>query len=310
MLNDNDYENMLISQILKKPELIDIFILEDTIFKLPEYRHIFQAINLARNKAKDIDTIMIADELKRIDPNVIGLFSSIQPFFTTSNAEHYINALRERNRKDGIKVALVDGLELANGEEESFKIAEGVEEKIAQAVRGHVVASPLLADHVSEIKAEIADRIARRRNGTSDTVCFGVPGVMEYLNDLCPGEIVLIGARTSVGKTAMALQAFINMTCFNNTPSLMISLEMSRQNLIERIIAGITGIPYLSIRQGAVNDTQKREIDATIDMIGLAPISIVDASEERLDISLTKSYIRREKTARNGKYLRRWNELI
>ncbi|MCP3680395.1 MAG: AAA family ATPase [Gammaproteobacteria bacterium] len=74
------------------------------------------------------------------------------------------------------------------------------------------------------------------------------------------GEFIIVGARTSVGKSAFALNIAQNVAKAGKKV-LMFSLEMSREELAIRMVTGQTGIQFKKIRTGLLNDKEKAEVD-------------------------------------------------
>jgi len=76
-----------------------------------------------------------------------------------------------------------------------------------------------------------------------------------------PGELLIIGARPGMGKTAFALAALFNYICTENKRAVMFSLEMSGSELFSRMISSISGIPLQEVRAGNLNDEMKKCLD-------------------------------------------------
>lgn len=106
-----------------------------------------------------------------------------------------------------------------------------------------------------EMVNDAFDRIDARANGRFEEI--GVPsGYMDidkYLSTFRPGELCIIGARPSVGKTALAINIALNIVKTIGTPVLFFSLEQSRQELMDRILSMESGIPSQQLRKQATS---------------------------------------------------------
>lgn len=91
------------------------------------------------------------------------------------------------------------------------------------------------------------------------------------------GDLVLIGARPSMGKTALALEA-VRHAAERGTPSVFYSYEMTREAVVMRLISRRTGIPFLDIRQGELNTSERRMVREAVEALGALPLRIVGAS--------------------------------
>ena len=76
-----------------------------------------------------------------------------------------------------------------------------------------------------------------------------------------PGELLIIGARPGMGKTAFALACLFNYICKDKKKAVMFSLEMSGTELFQRMISSISAIPLQDIRAGKLTDDMKKCLD-------------------------------------------------
>lgn len=76
-----------------------------------------------------------------------------------------------------------------------------------------------------------------------------------------PGELLIIGARPGMGKTAFALACLFNYICKEKKKAVMFSLEMSGTELFQRMISSISAIPLQDIRAGKLTNDMKKCLD-------------------------------------------------
>ena len=76
-----------------------------------------------------------------------------------------------------------------------------------------------------------------------------------------PGELMIIGARPGMGKTAFALGCLFNYICTEKKRAVMFSLEMSGTELFSRMISSISGIPLSDIRSGNLDEEASKVLD-------------------------------------------------
>lgn len=91
------------------------------------------------------------------------------------------------------------------------------------------------------------------------------------------GDLILIGARPSMGKTALMLNAVYG-AARNGTPAVVYSYEMSRESLIMRLVSMLTGITFLDLQRGETNASERHLISQVIDHLGEIPLRIKQAS--------------------------------
>lgn len=116
------------------------------------------------------------------------------------------------------------------------------------------------------------------------------------LGGLKPGEMVIVAARPSVGKTAFATNIALNIAK-DNRPVMFFSLEMGRKQLIRRTLSVETGIPYRAIEEGSMSDVRIEKMRIARDKLRTIPLIIDDSSQQTLATIRTKA---RRQLAKGG----------
>jgi len=124
-------------------------------------------------------------------------------------------------------------------------------------------------------------------------VDFGFKSLHNVLGYPHPGELLVIGARPGMGKTAFALSCLFNYICLENKRAVMFSLEMSGQELFSRMISSISRIPLTDIRSGNLDDEAKKVLDTNAKELSSNKfLSLYDKSLS--NISSLRSALRKE----------------
>ena len=89
-------------------------------------------------------------------------------------------------------------------------------------------------------------------------------------------ELIIIGARPGMGKTAIALSMAANISIRQNKPAAFFSLEMSKQSLMMRLIAAEAGIDSQRLRTGYFSNSERASIMPAAELLHGAPLTIVD----------------------------------
>lgn len=87
------------------------------------------------------------------------------------------------------------------------------------------------------------------------------------------GDLILIGARPSMGKTAFMLNAAYGAAA-KGVPASVYSYEMSRESLIMRLVSSLTGIAFLDLQQGGLNASERRAVAESIERLSALPLCI------------------------------------
>lgn len=90
---------------------------------------------------------------------------------------------------------------------------------------------------------------------------FGFKTLHDVMGYPHPGELLIIGARPGMGKTAFALACLFNYICKGKKKAVMFSLEMSGTELFQRMISSISAIPLQDIRAGNLSDDMRKCLD-------------------------------------------------
>lgn len=129
-----------------------------------------------------------------------------------------------------------------------------------------------------------------------DTVLTGYHKFDIMTGGLKPGEMHVIAARPSLGKTALATCIALNIAK-SGRPVMLFSLEMGRRSILRRILAMESGIPYRSLEDGTFSEEQVERLRISRDKLRTVPLIIDDNSTPTLGSIRTK--VRRQ-MARTG----------
>ena len=94
-----------------------------------------------------------------------------------------------------------------------------------------------------------------------------------------PGDLFVWAARPSMGKTSAMLCAARNIAARQMVPVLIVSLEMRRERLVQRLLAILGGVPLRGVRSSSVDSRQASDIENAARTLSKLPIWIVDAPE-------------------------------
>jgi replicative DNA helicase len=110
---------------------------------------------------------------------------------------------------------------------------------------------------------------------------IGISTGLDELDSLTSGfqgpELVIIGARPSLGKTALALSMAAHISITNSIPTAFFSLEMAKEALIVRLLSSGTKINHEKIRSGSLSDDDKEKVKSFEEKLGKAPLFIFDS---------------------------------
>jgi len=148
-----------------------------------------------------------------------------------------------------------------------------------------------------EISKEVDYLISLEDGGQKEEILgTGFKTLDAHIGGLRPGEMYVIAARPSLGKTAFVTNMALNISK-RNVPVLFFSLEMGRRQLVRRILAQETGIAYRSIEEGLLGSSGVDRVRAARDRLRTVPFIIDDNANQSLASIRTKC---RRQQARSG----------
>lgn len=127
---------------------------------------------------------------------------------------------------------------------------------------------------------------------TRTGVRFGLEKLDDLLGSVQPGDLVVIGGGTGIGKSALALQAAHQSLA--QMAVVYFSLEMPSRQLIGRLVSNISGVPLSRILKGKVTSSEVTKISEASEAVARMPLWIVDS--EHPSPELIRSTVRRLKT--------------
>jgi replicative DNA helicase len=284
--NNIEYEQAFLSCIILDPGMN---ILNDAIaagigqdaFYNPLNRRIWLAMQkiLRRGEVGHFDELVIRDELNKDDPNQQVSYADVSSVLgkceTTFQAPQYIARLlelwqRRQIRELGIKL-------FEKCDEECLEALVQITDKSLEAIstskkRDDTCTPKALAKTAHDVFE------SRRANKGRKGISTGIPFLDRTLKGMAPGELVLLAARPSVGKTAFALQILQATAIQAKQMTLVFSMEMGRESLSQRILQGMTGIDSSVINNNLLSPYQLKAKEQAIQDIEQGKFMILDGS--------------------------------
>jgi len=137
------------------------------------------------------------------------------------------------------------------------------------------------AQRLNELLHETMEMLEANEGRSVMGVASGYIDLDEMTSGFQPGELIIVAARPSMGKTALALNLAENIGLGGgaggaNSPSLFFSLEMSRQAVTQRLMCSRSGVDSQKLRRNILNDQDFQDLMAACGDLGEAPLFIDD----------------------------------
>lgn len=296
-----DAEKALLGAIILKPDVmhdISVTIYPES-FYADKHAEIYKAIYAVFSKGDPIDTISVATKLKDMNQlERVGGAAYITELIETvpaaGNASYYAEQVLNKSTLRNLIHAADDIAEIAYSDPESVDEAlDQAEKKVFQATQAP---SAQKFRPIGSALKEAWDRFEHLNANPQDK--RGVPSGFTALDNVLAGfqksDLVILAARPSMGKTTFALDIARNAALLHGASVGIFSLEMSDQQLVDRMLAAEAGVDSWKLRTGRLsNDSEYEALQIAMQKLDKAPIHIID--EAAMNIVKMRSAARRLK---------------
>ena len=218
-----------------------VVILKPDDFYLQQNREIFETIYTMFNYSQTIDPVTVLDKLKELgyyhdnSRDYILQLMEITP--TAANAVRYARIVREKAMLRGLDQAASDITEMVHeGVGTPAEMLETAEKKIFALRKGENGDS---LEHIGTVLHRVFDNLAELAQSDSNIpgLSTGMRDLDTKINGLNKSDLLLVAARPAMGKSAFALNIALNVARTYKKTVAMFNLEMSREQLVMRLLA-------------------------------------------------------------------------
>ncbi|NLJ89655.1 MAG: replicative DNA helicase [Clostridiales bacterium] len=296
-------QSVIGSMIMDKEAIIvaaEIVTKED--FYDQRYGVLFDAMIELHNEGNPTDLITLQNKLREMDvpPNVSSLEfirDLVASVPTSANVRYYASIVKEKSvLRQMIRVTEGIANECYLDKNPTDDILDKAEKEVFDILQkrntGDVVSiKDVVIESLESIEA------AARNKGTVTGVPTGFYDLDYKTAGLQPSDLILVAARPSMGKTALVLNIAEHVAIKENIPTVIFSLEMSKDQLVKRIMAMHSKINSQSLRTGDLTDDEWVELVETARIIGNSNLVIDDTPG--ISVSELRSKCRKLKLENN-----------
>jgi replicative DNA helicase len=266
-------------------------------FYTPAHERIYETILELYEKHQPIDIVSVGNRLKERDilKDIGGagyLAELTNRIATASHVDHYAKLVKEKKvLRDLIHTSGEITEHAFDATREVEDLLDDIEQKI-MAISQRSIAQNFVPLR-DELKAAY-ERIEQLHQGKGKHrgVPTGFDGLDNLLSGLQKSDLVVIGARPSLGKTSLMLDIARHAATREGVPVGIFSIEMSREQVIDRLVSAESGVPLWKILTGKITDDREFQmIQQALDRLSSAKIFIDDSPS--LNIMQMRSMARR-----------------
>jgi len=295
-------EMALLGSILVDKEMMSTVaeIVQPSDFYASLHESIYLALFALYERGEPLDKVALAEELRnRGMLDKIGglayLNSLMDTVPTAASAEYYARIVREKSTLRGLIHAGTQVTQLGYESEDDVPAAIDRAEQVVYDVGNR-------SDHnafatVPSLLLGVFQSLERRHEQKGDRtgVTSGYRDIDDYTAGWQPGNLIIIAARPAMGKTSIALNMAVAAAKDEKKPIAVFSLEMTKQELVERFLSSEARLDASKLRRGAIADRDWEKIGHAMGVLHELPIYLDDGGA--VTVTEIRSRLRRLKSA-------------
>ena len=254
--NEDAERSVLGGALLRSDALTQVSDIAPEDFYVPAHQDVYRAMLALFERGRPIDLVTLEEELAhqgKLDrAGGVSYLAELQARVPTAeNITHYGRIVRDHST---LRQLIARASEIAaKAHEPTGEVSEFLDEAEHQifeiAQRGETTSFR----PIKPVMLQVMDAIAKRNKQGVTGVPTGFAQLDALTAGLQPAELIILAARPSVGKTSFALSLALNAAVERGLPVLFFSLEMSFQNVVERMLCATARVDTSLVRSGFVD---------------------------------------------------------
>ena len=269
--------------ILHSPAVdVVVQIVQADHFYRPAHQQIFQTIVDMKNDRHEIDLVTLKDELTRLNQlgpvgGVEYLVQLVEGVPNAANAEYYARNVRD---KALLRKLIVAGTDMSREAYESSIPAAEIIERAEQLV--FEIASSSIGEQAVSLKGLLEQTFEQLQENDGELIT-GLSSGYHQLDELTAGfqsgEMIVLAARPSMGKTSLLMNIAEYMSVVDHKPTALFSLEMSKEQIAQRLLASHSRFDLRNMRRGRIGPEDWTKLQLAAGDLEQAPLFIDHAAE-------------------------------
>jgi len=282
-------EQACLGAILLDPEAVQNVLryIRPEDFYVNANREVFAGIISLYEKGQKADLITLTDELRLLGtldrsggPGYIANLTSVTP--SSANVEYYARIVQESSiRRNLLRLSADISAKAYDDSTESGLVLDEAQARIFEITQNRQAISYKSVKELLPETIKTIERLFKNKNAYT-----GIPSGLPDLDSMTSGfqdsEFIVIGARPSVGKTALAMSMAAHIAVRERIPCAFFSLEMADMAIMQRLISSEARISSELIRSGLIKPSDFNALMEAAGRIYEAPLYIIDMPNMKL----------------------------
>ncbi len=248
-------------------------------FYVQKHGAIYQALVALYDQSQVIDIVQLTQRLRDLGQleevgGVEYLLELGESVPTTVSAAHYARIVREKALLRG----LIESASriLYDAYHSSDPVAHQLDQAEQAIFRLAQTGSSEEATDLASLLHELYERLENEDGRNITGLETGFYELDKMTSGLQPGEMIIVAARPSMGKTAFAMNVAEHVAVVTRQPTAVFSLEMSKQALAQRLLCSRSGVDSQKVRRNMLNADDFGRLQLTVGELSEAPLYIDD----------------------------------
>lgn len=302
-----DAEKWLLCCILLDNEvmfLCDSMYLQPEDFYQKEHQMIFDGMRDLWGHRKTIDIVTLADTLvKKQFFDLIGgndyLYEISTAVLTTAVGGEYAKIIKEKSILRSILKASQGIIGDVYEQKDTVEIVDSIQKRIFDLTQFDTSDSTKhIKDILEQRVEEHMELVDNPEKINEHKTMSGYPKLDDFTNGFKPGEMIVLAARPSMGKTAFALNLVLNAALKQGKSVAFFSLEMGSEQIVDRLLSAVSEIHMTRMQRGQLNESDFAELGEAMEKLGETSIFVDD--QGGATIPMLKSKLRKIKIERGA----------
>ena len=268
-------------------------------FYQKEHAMIYEAISQLWNSKKTIDVVTVSDQLAK-NWNLesvwgIDYLYELSAFLiSTSPCVEYSKIVKEKSLLRQVLKVCQQITWDAYEQKDTVEIFDSIEKRIFDLTQNQVWDNILSIEEVLKGRVEdYMEIVDHPENFNANKVNSGYTKIDEMLTWFKPGELIILAARPSMWKTAFALNVLTNIALEQKKSVAMVSLEMSVESIVDRIMSEVSWVPMYKISKWNLDNEDFAQMWEAMEKLSWANIFLDDKAW--ITVPMLKSKLRKLK---------------
>ena len=256
-------------------------LINDKDFVDPRHQYIYSAIMALYEDRSAIDVLTLSDKLASMDklksiggPSYLTELTNFVP--TASHIDQYAEIVAQKALRRRLVATAQEISDLTKDTSKNLHdLIEEAELKLFETSNKHIKQNIVSLEAILAESFERLDDLHKDKNKIRG-ISTGFKDLDNILAGFQKADLFILAARPSMGKTALALNFAHNVSSKLNQPVLIFSLEMGKEQLVDRLLSMESGVNAWNLRTGNLSDSDFEKIGQAMGTLSEAPIYIDD----------------------------------